>query len=287
AGPLGFTCTGLGGPAPPSCADSAPAEPKASAIAASAAAATRARTALIGRRLNGSPRAASRDFGAGLARGLGRARRDRGRTVGRGRLARRRLLGLHRGQLLDERVHDLALLHLAHDLALAEEQALARAAGDADVGLARLAGPVHRAAQHGDLHGQRALAEALLDLGHDLLEVDVDAAARGARDDLGRDHAHAGALEDVVRDRDLEHRVRRERDADRVADAAQQQRADAGGRLDAAVLHVAGLGDAHVQRHVALRAEDGVGLDGALHVGGLDRDDDLLDAVLARERDVA
>src|SRR6185295_13455072 len=83
-----------------------------------------------------------------------------------------------------------------HVLALA-------AAGDADVGLARLAGAVDDAAEHRERHRRADVGEALFQLldGAD----DVEALARAARagDDADAAVADAEALQDLVADADL------------------------------------------------------------------------------------
>ena len=88
----------------------------------------------------------------------------------------------------------------------------------------------------------------VLDLGDDPLEVDVEPAAGRAGDDLGLGHPPVAGAEDVEAGGDLGDRVAQERDADRVADAPQEDRADARGALERAVLPRAGLGDADVGR---------------------------------------
>ena len=62
-----------------------------------------------------------------------------------------------------------------------------------------------------------------------------------------------GAIE-RLRHGNFVHAVFRERNADGVADAVGQQRADADGALDAAILAVAGFGDAEVNRVIPIRA---------------------------------
>ncbi len=57
-----------------------------------------------------------------------------------------------------------------------------------------------------------------------------------------------GEGDERARDGNLVHAVLSERDADGIADAVGQERADADGALDAAVLAVAGFRDAEVQR---------------------------------------
>ena len=114
-----------------------------------------------------------------------------------------------------------------------------------------------------------------LDLGDDPLQVDVEPAAGRAGDDLGLVHPAVAGAEDVEARGDLGDRVAQERDADRVADPPQHDRADPRGALERAVLPRAGLGDPDVRRIVALRGEQGVALDGRRHVARLERDDDL------------
>src|SRR6478735_6778607 len=93
------------------------------------------------------------------------------------------LLGEAHG-LLDEGLDDLRLGHGLDDLALDEDLALAVAGGDAEVGLARLAGPVDDAAHDG--HPQRHLhaVQARGDLVGEPVHVDLGAAAGRAGHDL-------------------------------------------------------------------------------------------------------
>src|SRR5919201_3217141 len=96
------------------------------------------------------------------------------------RLLRVRLLAVLDEDPVDLRektVHELVLGERAHDLPLAEDRALAHAAGDPDVGVLCLAGSVHLAAHDRHLHRHRQRAEALFrDLG-ERDEVDVRPAA--------------------------------------------------------------------------------------------------------------
>ena len=89
-------------------------------------------------------------------------------------------------------------------------------------------------------------------------------------------------------DGDLVDAVLGKGDADGVAKAVHEERADADGGLDAAVLAIAGLGDAEVERvvHAFLvhaGDEQAVGLDHHLGVGGLHREDDVVKAVAAAD----
>src|SRR5690606_23622859 len=120
--------------------------------------------------------------------------------------------------LFDERLDDLGLGHRLDDLALHEDLALAVAARDTEVGVARLAGPVHDAAHDRDAQRHRHVLEALRDALGERVHVDLRAAARRARDDLERALAQVERLQDLVADLDLLGRRRRERDADRDAD---------------------------------------------------------------------
>src|SRR3954454_519016 len=160
------------------------------------------------------------------------------------------VLGLLPGQpegLLDQRLDDLRLRHGLDDLALDEDLPLAVAGGDAEVGLAGLARAVDDATHDG--HPQRDLepVEAGGHLVGELVDVDLGAPARGAADDLQAALAQVQRLQDLGADLDLLHRRGGEGDADRVADALAQQRAEGDGGLDRALEGGAGLGDAEVQ----------------------------------------
>src|SRR5207253_1199125 len=86
------------------------------------------------------------------------------------------------------------------------ETALA-SARDPEVGVARLARAVDRAAHHGDLERLHVGAESLLDLHRELLDPDVVAAAARARDHHRAALAQAQRLEDLPGDLDLLDRV--------------------------------------------------------------------------------
>ena len=96
-------------------------------------------------------------------------------------------------------------------------------------------------------------SEAALHLIRDADEVDARPAARGAGDELTPAGAQAERPQNVLTGADLLHRIGRERDADGVADAALQQRADADRRFDEAHALRAGLRDAQVKRIIAAR----------------------------------
>src|SRR5437763_12319480 len=107
--------------------------------------------------------------------------------------------------------------------AVGVDEADVAAAGDAEVGVARLPRAVHGAAHDGDLEGLRVGAQPLLDLDRELLDADVVAAARGARDHHRPSLAQSERLQDLPRHLDLLDRIGGERDADRVADPVHQQ----------------------------------------------------------------
>ena len=176
--------------------------------------------------------------------------------------------------------------HRADRLAAAEQHAFALAARDPDVAVARLAGAVHDAAHHGDLQRLADPEYGALDPARQPHAVPFAAAARragydldvilfqpaGAQDALGRDHF----LDGVVR----------QRDAERVADPVQEQRADADAALDDAALARARLRHAQMQRMIRPLREHPIRLDRERHGGSLDGDDDVADSVLFQPRHV-
>ena len=87
--------------------------------------------------------------------------------------------------LLHQRVHQPLLGNLVQNLPLAEQQPLALAPGDADVGGGGLPGAVDGAAHNGDLHVLLAVPQRLLHLPGDAEEVHLAAAAGGAGDKPG------------------------------------------------------------------------------------------------------
>src|SRR5262249_25382251 len=107
------------------------------------------------------------------------------------------LLLLPEVDLFEQGVHHLALGDLADDLAPFEDDALAVAGGDAEVGLAGLAGAVDHAAEHAHLDRRLAAGQALLQVGDDLLQVDGQPAAGRAGDQLRLAHAPLRRLQDV------------------------------------------------------------------------------------------
>jgi 1-hydroxy-2-methyl-2-(E)-butenyl 4-diphosphate synthase len=110
---------------------------------------------------------------------------------------------------------------------------LADGIGDT-IRVSRLPRPVHRASEHRHLERLRIGAQPLLDTLGELLHADVVTAAARARDHHRAALAQAERLQDLERGLDLLDRVRRQRDAQRVADAVHEQRARADGALDRA-----------------------------------------------------
>ena len=103
--------------------------------------------------------------------------------------------------------------------------------------------------------------ERLVHLLREPEHVDLGAAARRARDEIQAPLPQPERLQDRRADLDLLDGVVRERDADRVADPLGEQRPDPDRALHPAHRHRARLGDAEVQRVVALLRELPVGLD--------------------------
>src|SRR5215207_5049870 len=151
--------------------------------------------------------------------------------------------------LLEEGVDELLGRHLAQRSAAAEDQALVLGPGDAEVGVRGLADAVDRAAEHGHLDRLLVGLQALLDVGHDRVHVELQAAARRAGDQHRATLAQLQRLEDLPGDLDLLLGVERgQRDADRVPHPVRQQRAEADGRLERAGPLRARLRDPEVER---------------------------------------
>src|SRR5207253_8087159 len=184
-----------------------------------------------------------------------------GRSVDGGRQESLRPALLEEGlDLLAHGLDDLPFGHLADHRAPLEDEPDALAAGDADVGRARLAGPVHLAAHDGDVDLLVEALELVLDLLRELDEVDVRPAAGGTGHERETALAQAERLQDVDPDRDLLGRVRGERHADRVADALREQGPEPDRRLDGPHARRPRLGHAEVERVLDLVGEHSVGL---------------------------
>src|SRR5262249_51217772 len=137
-------------------------------------------------------------------------------------------------------------------------------------------GAVDHAAEHAHLDGRLAARQALLQVGNDLFEVDRQPAAGRAGDQLRLAHAPLCRLQDVERRRDLWYRVAQQADADRVADAVQQDRRQTARGLGDRVRRLAGLGDADVRRVIRLLGVQAVRLDRGEHVARLQRYDQVV-----------
>ena len=96
------------------------------------------------------------------------------------------------------------------------------AAGETDVGLARLAWSVDDATDHRQGHGRGDMREPLFEQTHRLDHRKALARARWTRDDRHAAMAQPQRLEDFVAGLDFLDRVGGQRDADCIADAGPQ-----------------------------------------------------------------
>ena len=175
-------------------------------------------------------------------------------------------------------VHEALLRHLAEDFAAAEDESLAVAARNAEVGLSCLAGAVYHAAHDRDLELSAVdFGAAALDLLRDADKVDARASAGRAGNDVDALLGAAHRTQDGLRGVDLLHRVIGQRNADGVAHAEREQTADAGRRLDGAHVLRAGLGHAEVQRIARPLTREQIRLHGVRHGRGLDGDADVIE----------
>jgi hypothetical protein len=170
---------------------------------------------------------------------------------------------------------------------------------DADVGGFRFAGAVDDAAHHGERHLLDALV-LLLPLRHAVADVALDAlgqllerraggaSAAGAGRHAGRERAQSERLEQLARGVNFFAAVaagpRRQRDANRVANTFLQQDADGRGGPYGALGAHARFGEAQVQRLLGLAGEVAVDLNEILRLGNLARNNDLVAAQSALER---
>ena len=153
------------------------------------------------------------------------------------------------------------------------------------------AGTVDDAAHHRDVETFDAgiarlpfrhfVADEVLDAARQFLERGRGgAAAAGARSDQRHEGAEAHGLEQFLRHLHLAGAVaaglRRQRDADGVADALLQQDAERRGRGDDALRAHAGLGEAEMDRVIRPRGEILVDRDQVLHRRDLGRQDDAV-----------
>src|SRR3990172_6333395 len=136
----------------------------------------------------------------------------------RGRRGLAEPLGDDLPPLLYEGGEELLLWDDADDLALAEDGALPLAGGQADIGVAGLAGAVHHAAYDGHRDRLAQLLEVRLHLVRQGDEVHLDAAAGRAGDDRRAALPDVQRAEDVPGHRQLLDRVGGQGDAERIAE---------------------------------------------------------------------
>src|SRR5215467_14799405 len=161
-----------------------------------------------------------------------------------------------------ERAHELSIHVDRRDRRL--ERSRQR---DADIGMLALAGPIHHASHHRDLH-LFYLRVALLPDGHLPAEIALDlishvleesaggSAAAGTGSDLGSEASQLQRLKDLLADDHLFGAIaigkRRERSANGVANALLQKNTDGGRARDDALRAESGLRQAQMQAVVAL-----------------------------------
>ena len=131
---------------------------------------------------------------------------------------------------------------------MTKQRAAALAPGDADIRVLRFARPVHHAAHHGDFQRRAQMRRLRAHARHDARHVDAGAAAGGAGNDVHRVAPQAHRAQNAQPRFHLRHGIAGERHADGVANAVQQQAADADGGFDVARARLARLGHADVQR---------------------------------------
>ncbi len=136
----------------------------------------------------------------------------------------------------EQGLHHLGFLDVANGHAAFEDDSLAGAGRDAQVGFLGFAEAVDQAAEDADSQWVFQVFHLVFDLGDDALEIDVEPAAGGAGDDFGLGHPSVAGPQDVKTGCDLGHRVAKERNADRIADAAQEHGPDAGSALERSIL---------------------------------------------------
>ena len=188
------------------------------------------------------------------------------RRLGRASVGvRQHFLGTRAGDLLchsNKRAYHLVLRHDPHDLALHEKVPAVTSRRNPDVRRSRLAGPVHDAPHHGNLDGHIQRTERVLRSIGDADDVDLRASTRRAGDQVERRPLpKAERLQQLASGSCLLDRVRRQRVADRVADALGEQRRNTSGCLDKSARKRARLGHAEVQRIVDRVRKQSVRLD--------------------------
>src|SRR5262245_19333189 len=101
---------------------------------------------------------------------------------------------------LHQGVHDFLFLYLADDLAATHEQSHAHAAGDAHIGVARLARAIDLAAHDSDAQRYAKLERLhlLFDRRGERDQIDIATPARRTGNDLGTELAQPDRREDAI-----------------------------------------------------------------------------------------
>ena len=148
------------------------------------------------------------------------------------------------------------------------DDAAAIAPGDADVRLPGLPRPIDHATHDGYGDLLFTVGQGLLDLVCQADQVDAGPAAGRAGDEIDACAAQTRRLENALGGDDLLHRIRRQGDADRIADAQAQQSADADGGFQDALRRGPRLRHADVERIVGLGGKAAVGRHHHGDIGG-------------------
>ena len=154
------------------------------------------------------------------------------------------------------------------------------AAGQADVGFARLAWSVDHAPDHRNGHRRGHVGEADLEHLHGLDDLELLPRARGTGDHVDAAMAEIQRLQHLESGLDLLHRIGREGNPNRVADSRPQEHAHADGRFDRAPAQAAGLRDPEVERIITGLGQLLVGRDRQEDVRCLDADLELVEVVV-------
>jgi hypothetical protein len=161
-------------------------------------------------------------------------------------------------------------------LTLDVDDAATIAGEDGDVCTLTFAGAVDDAAHDGDFHGELDfLGQGLADILDEGEEIDLDAAAGGAGDEINAlAFAKAEGVEEFEAILNFVDGVVGVTDADGVADAATEKGRKSGDAADAAGFLWAGVGHAEVEGMIEAVGDFGVGIDdhGGIHALGADGD---------------
>src|SRR5690606_31059760 len=160
------------------------------------------------------------------------------------------------------------------------------AAGEADIGVERLARAVDDATDDRQRHRRGDVGQPLFQHADGADHVEALTGAGRAGDDVHAAVAQAQRLEDVEADLDLLDGIGRKRNPDGVADPRPQQIAYGDGRLDGAGAQRPRLGHADVQRAVDGLGQLVVGGDRQERVGRLHRNLELVEVVVLQDAGV-